>query len=455
MRRRLAVLLLSGLTVLAQPGTMPPPRDPSQLAQVAPPPNTTAPQQPLLSPQQLDNLVAPIALYPDPLLSQILAASTYPLEVIEAQQWLRQAGNLSGQQLMDAAKQQPWDPSVQALVAFPEVLNLLTRDVRWTRSLGDAFLAQQADVMNAIQNMRASAQNNGRLQSTPQQNVTVDQNGGQQAIDIQPADPQAIYPPEYDPNYVWGPPPYGAYPDLPYPDYGYGFYPPVYLDSFFDGFSGFGFGLGWGWGCNWFGGGLFVNSGFFNHFGFHGYRGFGGGRNVWAHDPGHRQGVPYPNRTVAGRFNGGASMARGSYGGRTGYSQSFANQRSGAQSGYRSFSSSPAQSGRQGYRSFSNAAPQSRASVNRGFANPGQQRSYQSFRSAPQQSFRSAPRSNYSAPRMSAPQFSGGGGGFRGGGGGGGGFRGGGGGGGGFRGGGGGGGGSRGGGGGHGGGGHR
>ena len=405
MRLRLAVLLLSGLTAFAQPRTMPPP-------QVAPPPVTTAPQQaaPILSPQQLDNLVAPIALYPDPLLSQILAATTYPLEIIEAQQWLRQAGNLGGQQLMDAAKQQPWDPSVQALVAFPEVMNLLTRDIRWTRALGDAFLAQQADVMNAIQNMRASAQNSGRLQSTPQQNVTVDQNGGQQAIDIQPTDPQAIYPPAYDPNYVWGPPPYGAYPDLPYPDYGYGFYPPVYLDSFFDGFLGF----GWGWGFNWFGRSLFVNSLFFNHFGFHGFGGFGGGFNTWAHDPGHRQGIPYSNRAVASRFSSGTSVAR------SGYSQGFANQRSSAQSGYRSFSSAAAPT--QGYRSFSNSAPRSAApsSGYRGFAGPAQQRSYQSFRSAPQQSFRaSAPRSNYSAPRMSAPHFSGGGGGgARGGGGG-------------------------------------
>ncbi len=254
MRRSLTVLkgilpvglLLSGsaISAFAQQRPLPPP--------VAPPPDSTAAQQPpqVLSQQQLDNLVAPLALYPDPLLSQVLAASTYPLEVIEAQQWVRQAGNLRGQELIDAAKQQNWDPSVQALVAFPDVLSMLTRDIRWTRALGDAFLNQQADVMTAIQTMRASARANGRLQSTPQQQVTVEQNpdpqyADQQAIAIQPTDPQVIYPPQYDPGYVWGPPAYGAYPDLYYPNYGFGYYPPVYLGSYFGGFGGFG---GWGWG---------------------------------------------------------------------------------------------------------------------------------------------------------------------------------------------------------------
>ena len=127
---------------------------------------------PLLAPEQLDNLVAPIALYPDPLLGQVLAASTYPLEIVEAQQWLQQNRNLQGAQLVDAARLQNWDPSVQALVAFPDALNLLGSDVRWTTSLGNAFLAQQADVMSAIQSMRARAQANGKLTTTPQQVVT-------------------------------------------------------------------------------------------------------------------------------------------------------------------------------------------------------------------------------------------------------------------------------------------
>src|SRR5580704_14770019 len=131
-------------------------------------PQPSAPA-PLLSPDQLNTLVAPVALYPDQLLGQVLAASTYPLELIEAAQWIQEQRGLRGPQLIDAAKRQNWDPSVQAMVAFPDVLAMLTRDVRWTTDLGNAFLAQQADVMAAIQQMRARAQSNGRLRSTPEQ----------------------------------------------------------------------------------------------------------------------------------------------------------------------------------------------------------------------------------------------------------------------------------------------
>jgi hypothetical protein len=127
--------------------------------------------QPLMPPEQLDNLVAPIALYPDPLLGQVLAASTYPLEVVEADQFVQHNGNLHGQDLMNAARQQNWDPSVQALVAFPDVLMLLTSDVRWITDLGNAFLAQQQALMAAVQRMRGRAQANGRLSSNPQQRV--------------------------------------------------------------------------------------------------------------------------------------------------------------------------------------------------------------------------------------------------------------------------------------------
>ncbi len=175
-----------------------------------------------LSPQELSNLVAPVALYPDMLLSQVLAASTYPLEITEAQQWVQQNQGLRGQQLIEAAKQQPWDPSVQALVAFPQVMNMLTRDIQWTTDLGNAFLSQQADVMDAIQRLRASARDNGRLVNTAQQRVTYEQQNGQNAIVIQPTDPQMVYAPIYNPAYVWGPPVYGYYPPLGYPGIGLG-----------------------------------------------------------------------------------------------------------------------------------------------------------------------------------------------------------------------------------------
>ena len=253
---------------------------PQQAPQPVPVPQGTQPQAgPLLTPEQMDNLVAPVALYPDPLLGQVLAASTYPLEIAEAQQWLQRNTNLQGSQLMDAAKQQNWDPSVQALVAFPDVLKLMGNDLRWTTDLGNAFLGQQNDVMAAVQAMRARAQGNGKLRTTAQQVVTTDTQNGQSAIQIQPADPQVIYVPVYQPSYVYGPPLWGAYPDLWYPPgygfgFGFGFLPGIYASLFFPGWLGWG---AWGWGLGWFGHGLglFVNGGFFNHFGFRG--GFGGG----------------------------------------------------------------------------------------------------------------------------------------------------------------------------------
>src|SRR5579862_2256557 len=192
--RIFGVLLASsaGFSALAQlPGAYVP--DPG-----AEPPPTQIPgggPAQFLAPDQLENLVAPVALYPDQLLSQLLAASTYPLEIVEAQQWLRQSGYLRGPQLVDAAKQQNWDPSVQALVIFPDALALLTRDVQWTTALGNAFLAQQADVMDAIQRMRARAQNSGRLRSTPQEIVTSQWQGGQNPIEIRPSDPRMMYVP--------------------------------------------------------------------------------------------------------------------------------------------------------------------------------------------------------------------------------------------------------------------
>lgn len=265
---------------------------------------------PGLSADQLDNLVAPIALYPDPLLGQVLAASTYPLEVVEADQWLKatSASHLQRTELMNAAKQQNWDPSVQAMVAFPELLDRLTGDIRWTADLGNAFLAQPGDVLAAVQRMRTRAQASGKLTSTAQQSVSTATEGGQTVIQIVPADSQVIYVPYYDPTYIWGPPAWGGYPGLWYPPYGWGFWPGVNVGLWFGGWGGGGWGWGgWGWCPGWFNHGVFVNYGFINHFGF---RGFSGrfGRGIWAHNPSHRLGVPYPNSQLNGRF-GAMSMA--------------------------------------------------------------------------------------------------------------------------------------------------
>jgi len=299
----LVALLLEGAGTLvrAQEGTpsLPLPAKQPQSQQAA---------HEVWSPQQLSNLVAPIALYPDPLLGQMLVASTYPLEVVEANQWLQRNKNLGGRALMDAAKQQPWDPSVQALVAVPAALTMLNQDIRWTTDLGNAFLAQQADVMNAVQQMRAQAQSNGKLASTPQQTVTTDTQGGQKAIVIQPADPQVIYVPSYDPFYVWGPPVYGFYPPLYYPGFGFGFGWGFDVGFWFGGWGGWG---GWGWGLNWFGGTAFVNNSFFNRYGFHpGFGGGFGGRTAWVHNPSHRLGVAYGNSQVATRFEGASQASR-------------------------------------------------------------------------------------------------------------------------------------------------
>ena len=359
----------------------------AQYSQSTPPPQAApVPQQnvPLLSPQQLDNLVAPVALYPDPLLGQVLAASTYPLEVVEAQQWMQENSSLHGSQLMDAAKQQNWDPSVQAMVAFPDVMSLLTRDIRWTTDLGNAFLAQQSDLMAAVQRMRARAEQNGRLSSNAQESVTTATEDGQSAIQIQPADPQVVYVPVYNPEYVWGPPAWGYYPSLWYPpvSYGCGFNAGIFMGGFFAGFGGWG---GWGWGLGWFGHGLYVNSLFFNHFGFHGYYGGYGARAMWAHDPMHRMGVAYPNRALSARY-GNARFAGGRYNAGFANRGGFSGNRAGAgyNGGFRNGAAGYGNSARAGagnsYRGGVNRGASSSGSSYRG--SNGGSSGYRSFNSA-------------------------------------------------------------------------
>jgi hypothetical protein len=183
-----------------------------------PPPPVAAP-----NPQQLDDLVAPIALYPDPLLGEVLAASTYPMEISEADQWMHQHQNWKPAKLMDEAKKQNWDPSVQGLVAFPQALDFLSENVSWTTQLGNAFLANQSEVMQAVQRMRAQAQQRGTLRTTPQDAVNEQNQNGQTVINIEPANPDVWYVPDYNPVYVWGPPVWGYYPPLVYPGIGIGF----------------------------------------------------------------------------------------------------------------------------------------------------------------------------------------------------------------------------------------
>lgn len=202
------------------------------------------------TPEQLQELVAPIALYPDSLVAQILAASTFPDQVVEADRWLQSNPDLKGDALAQAANEQPWDPSVKALTAFPTVLGNMDKNLSWTSALGDAYYNQEQDVMNAIQVMRQKAEEAGNLKDTPQQ--TVQTQGS--TIVIEPAQPDIVYVPAYDPWVVYG------YPVTPWP-YWYPYpgiwYAGPYL-SFGFGFGiGFfaGYGWGWGhWGFDWHGG---------------------------------------------------------------------------------------------------------------------------------------------------------------------------------------------------------
>jgi len=264
---------------------------PQAMAALRPQGQPPAPEQPQaarLTPEQMQELVAPIALYPDALVAQILAASAYPTQIVEADRFLLQNPNLKGAALGAEVDKQDWDPSIKALTQFPSVLANMDKDLSWTSELGDANYNQPEDVMNAIQFMRQKAQEAGNLKSTPQQTVA---NQGSTVI-IQPANPQVVYVPEYDPELVYGYP-IGLWP---------GFYPWWGVTGPFISFGiGFGigpfFGFGWGWpawGCHWgFGGGLF----------------FGGGRYAF-----HSHAFYDRNAYFHGNFRGYAPFNRGDRG---------------------------------------------------------------------------------------------------------------------------------------------
>src|SRR5438874_7863556 len=259
-----------------------------------------------LAPQELDSLVAPIALYPDPLLAQTLAASTYPLEVIQLQQWMDRNKNLQGKALADAVAKQPWDPSVQSLVEFPDVVQRMAGNIQWTTDLGNAFLAQQSDMMDAVQSMRAKAQGTGNLKTSAQSVVKTETvSSGKQVIEIQQANPDVVYVPSYDSTVV-----YGAAPvEYPYYPYTYPGYMPGTALAW-----GAGIALGaaawgaWGgnWGnCDWNGGNVNIN----NNNNFNKNNNFN--RNVsrqgqgnWQHNPQHRGNAPYGDRGTAGKYGG-------------------------------------------------------------------------------------------------------------------------------------------------------
>jgi hypothetical protein len=212
---------------------------------IALPPGVLAqqPAAPVFKQEELDQILAPIALYPDSLVAQILMASTYPLEVVQAERFAKQNASLKGEPLTKALESQTWDPSVKSLVNFPQVLTMMNEKLDWTQKLGNAFLAQQKPVMDTIQSLRAKAQAAGNLKTTKEQTVIVEQ----KIIKIEPASPQVIYVPAYNPTVVYGAWPYPAYPP-------YYYYPPGYVATAtaFSFMAGAAVGAAWGyaWGNN-------------------------------------------------------------------------------------------------------------------------------------------------------------------------------------------------------------
>jgi uncharacterized protein DUF3300 len=263
---------------------------------------------PKIPPEQLDSLVAPIALYPDQLLSQVLVASTYPLEIIQLQQWLSKNPNLKDKALVEAVSKQPWDPSIQAMAALPDVVKRLADDIQWTTDLGNAFLAQQGDVMDAVQRMRIKAKETGALKSNDKQKVETKVVENKSVIVVQQASPEVVYVPSYNPAVVYGPPVY-PYPPIYYPPYPTGAVIATSAISF-----GFGVAMGaawsggWGWGCGWGHNDIDINVD--NNFNRN--ANISGGNRVtrtgdkWQHNPQHRGGTPYANKATADRFGGAA-----------------------------------------------------------------------------------------------------------------------------------------------------
>jgi hypothetical protein len=296
-RSIIAALLLAGLQIATAHGQ-------------APATVTSAQPQQLLKAEELDQLVAPIALYPDALLAEVLMASTYPLEVVQADRWATANKALKGDQLKAAVDKQSWDDSVKSLAATPSVLAMMSEKLDWTQKLGDAVLAQQPDIMDAVQRLRTKAQANNKLTSSKEQKVSVTQQQDKQIIVIEPTVPDTVYVPYYDPAVVYG--------DWPYPDYpAYYFPPPLgYVPGAILA-TGIAFGAGyalgrwtsggnyWGGGVNWGGGNINVNRPVnINNINI-------GSGNNWQHNPEHRQGVKYSNASVQQKFGNNNVRAGG------------------------------------------------------------------------------------------------------------------------------------------------
>lgn len=284
--------------------------------------------EPVFMQEEIEQLVAPVALYPDDLLSQVLMASTYPLEVVQADRWVKKNEKLKGEALTAALEKETWDPSVKSLVNFPQVLTMMSEKLDWTQKLGDAFLAQQKEVMDAVQKLRAKAKAEGNLETTKEQKVTTQE----KVIVIERADPEVVYVPVYNPTVVYGAWAYPAYPP-------YYYYPPGYVagTAVFAFTAGVIIGSAWGYawgGCNWRGGhvdidinrNVNINANINRDRYRQDMREKGqigkGGRGEWRHDAGHRKGVAYRDQGTARKFDRGTAndtaRSREQFRGRTG-----------------------------------------------------------------------------------------------------------------------------------------
>ena len=257
-----------------------------------------------------------IALYPDSLLTQVLMASTYPLEIVQANRWAKENKDKKGDALAKALEEQPWDPSVKSLVNFPDVLSMMNEKLDLTQKLGDAFLAQQKEVMDTVQNLRKKAEASGNLKTTEEQKVIVEK----ETIIIESADPQVIYVPSYNPTVVYGAWWYPAYPPYPY-------YPPGYGTgaAFWTGVFVVGVAWGYAWGhANWHGGDVNINinrnTNINNNINRDKYKNQGKGQGKWQHDASHRGGVAYKDQGTAQKYNRGtgseAAKSREAYRGK-------------------------------------------------------------------------------------------------------------------------------------------
>ncbi|MEM5364761.1 DUF3300 domain-containing protein [Paraburkholderia azotifigens] len=304
------------------PAAMPAASAPANQASMPPAPSRAESMGPApFKPEEIEALVAPIALYPDSVLAQVLMASTYPLEIVHAARWVKANPNVKGDAAVKAVADQPWDTSVKSMVAFPQILEPMSDKLDWTQRLGDAFLAQQKEVFDAVQRLRLRAQESGNLKSNEQQNVIVEPApaGGQAAtptiVRIEPANPQVIYVPAYNPTVVYGAWSYPAYPPYywpPYPAYYPGYYPGAALAT----------GFAWGIGlaaagaifsnCNscWGGGDVNINvdkaANINRNFDRNKVQAQGG---RWQHDASHRQGVSYRDNATRDKFAGQSPRA--------------------------------------------------------------------------------------------------------------------------------------------------